>query len=327
MKKKILKKALICALAVPCMFAATGCKDKVESIGMDEYTNLVYDAGSNYLRKHSDYKTYGDMSVSTTETSSAINKTTVSYKATASATEFSEKEVSITHKYTATQVIDVNRDETENGDIAIKVTKTSVDEEKGERANGETSLLENYEVKEERNIVYTFVKTGEEYKLFKHSKSTTKETGEDDETLEMKEVKIYASQSAFQSAIEDVLDELENDLIDDMLEAGGEMMYLGPDMYKGKDKFGLNLTYTYADQNNDEMYKSVMEQKLEYRDNLPYSYNLSSVRTGMNGENQESYQNMTITYSAPAISAPTDSADYTANNSLSHDSIITGAGF
>ena len=63
MKKKNLKKALVCcALAVPTMFMATGCKDKVEEISVNEYTNLVYDAGINYYKNHKEYKTYAYIS-------------------------------------------------------------------------------------------------------------------------------------------------------------------------------------------------------------------------------------------------------------------------
>ena len=103
MKKKNLKKALVCcALAVPTMFMATGCKDKTEPISTSEYASLVYDAGSNYIRNHSDYKTYGDMTVNSSRTTKNVDKREISYKATAAATELSKKEVSIESSYTAT---------------------------------------------------------------------------------------------------------------------------------------------------------------------------------------------------------------------------------
>jgi len=323
MKKKKLKNALLCALAVPCMFVATGCKDKVEPISANEYANLVYEAGSNYVKNHSDYKTYGDMTLNTSRTTTASEKVKISYKANAQATELSEKEVTITATSSGTQVIEINRDETENGDIALKITQTSVETEKGERANSDTDLLENYEEKEESTAVYTFVKSGEDYKLFKHIKRTTKATGEDDTSVERKEVRTFESQATFQTAIESILEEVDEDLVESMLSASGEMMFMSPEAYKGDDKFGMTMKYTMTDNGYDGMYKTDVEYKFEFENNLPHAVNMDTKTSRMDGSTNDRNEGITITYSASAISAPTDSADYTANNLISYDDIIS----
>lgn len=326
MKKKNIKNALLCAtLAVPTMFLATGCKDKQEPISMSEYTNLVYEAGTNYYKDHSDYKTFKDMSVNSESSTTTLAKQTVSYKATAEATDYSEKEVTITTTNTGTQVIDINKDEAENGDISIKVTQTMVSTEKGERPNQTTQLLENYENKTESTAVYTFVKVGEEYKLFKHSKYTTKATGQDDSTGEQKQVKTFANQEAFKYAIESVLEEVDDDLVDQILSAGGEMSLMSPETYKGKDSFGMTFKYSAAEGYNGEMSKMEAESKAEFRNNLPYSVRIS-MDTDSSSYSRESEESFVITYSSPAIAAPSDSADYTANEDIDYDDIIEGSG-
>lgn len=328
MKKKNLKKALICALAVPTMLMATGCKEKTETISIGEYTNLVYEAGSNYLRNHSDYKTYGDMTVNSQKTDKEVGKQKVQYKANAEATELSEKEVTITATSTKSQVIEINRDETENGDIAIKVTQTQVSEEKGERPNSDTQLLENYEEKINATVVYTFVKTGEDYKLFKHTKRVVKETGEDDVEVELKEVKTYASQALFQADVESVLEEVDDDLVRSLLQSSEELMFLNPDIYKqGEDKFGLTLKYSNVGLEGDSMIKSEIEQKLEYKDNLPCAVTITNNSVSMDGETFESSRGVTLNYSASAIAAPSDSADYTANESISTNNVVEGMSY
>ena len=326
MKNKKLRNTLLCALAVPTVFMMTGCKDKTEPISMNEYVNLVYEAGTNYYKDHSDYKTFKDMSVSSERSTTTLAKQTVSYKATAEASDYSEKQVTITTTETGTQVVDINKDETENGDISIKVTQTSVSTEKGERANTTTELLESYEETTTSTAVYTFVKVGEEYKLFKHSKYTTKATGQDDSTGEQKQVKTFANQEAFKYAIESVLEEVDDDLVDQLLSAGGEMTYMSPETYKGKDSFGMTFTYSSAEGYNGAMSKMDVESKAEFRNNLPYAVRMSADMES-SSTSSESEQSFVITYSSPAIAAPSDSADYTANEGIDYNDIIQGPSF
>ena len=314
MKNKIIKNVLLCSLAVPCMFGLTACREK--EISANEYTDLVYEAGKNYINKHNEYKTFGDMSTTFSNDTELVEKVEVTYKESASATETTTKEYDEVTTYKDSQTIDINRDETENGDISMKLTTTNKTTISGKRANAETSLLESYEKTTETTTVVTLLKEGTSYKFYENVKTVTKETGETAETNETKKVYTFESQEDYKEAIEYLIDKINNNQVYDMLSASEEFLIVNPDMYKDGDDFGMSYSYsgTYASESNDKMSKSTMSSSAEFKDNLPHKSSISMNGEGSDGSTTSVKQSITVNYSASAISAPEGSTDYTESN-------------
>ena len=329
MKKKKLRNALLCALAVPCMFGITACGETPDKeISAREYNNLVFEAGKNYLANHTDYKTFGDMTTTFTGTSTTVDKEEVTYKATAEATETTTKEFDVTTTTTRSQTIEINRDETENGDISVRVTYKRLDKTKRKQANAETKLLEDYEESEDTTTIKTFIKEGESYKFYEHSKTISKETGVEDETVETKEVYTFASREEYQSAIDNIIDDVNNNQVTGMLTTSEEILFLNPDIYKDGSNFGYDFEYGGVGlDGGDELMKNNMAMSTDFKNNLPYKTSAEMSGYSISGESNNFKQEITVTYSAPAITAPVGATDYENNDSLSYDFYVESIGF
>ncbi|MBE5735974.1 MAG: hypothetical protein E7356_01265 [Clostridiales bacterium] len=314
MKKKNIMKAGFAALAVPAMLLTTACGDKVETIDVNRYTELLHESAQEWLSAQRDYKTYND---TTTEMKASVickSKEEVTYKESAEG-EFVTKEFDGSITVDAKQRIMINRDETENGAVAVQVVQEITTVTKGKQANSETDLLEDYERTDVSNVTHTLVKVGEDYKYFKLRTSSIKETGEEEVKQEQKLVHTFANADEFKDAVQSVINEHNNEAVSSFYNNTPDTyLTLKPEFYEGEDAFGFkNGTYSAIESEGygyeiDVEYTNV-ETSCEFKGNKPSS---TSSKVKMNTLDNTTDINMsaTIAHVAETISAPANASEY-----------------
>jgi len=315
MKKKNIMKAGFAALAVPAMLLTTACGDKVETIDVNRYTELLHESAQEWLSAQRDYKTYND---TTTEMKASVickSKEEVTYKESAEG-EFVTKEFDGSITVDAKQRIMINRDETENGAVAVQVVQEITTVTKGKQANSETDLLEDYERTDVSNVTHTLVKVGDEYKYFRLRTTSNKVTGEE-EKEEHKTVCTFASVDEFKDAVQDVINEHNNEALSTFYNNTPDMyLTLNPEFYEGEDTFGFkngnNSGNSFGGEGSYDtnyIYTNVEGVCCEFKGNKPSSSSSTS-KFDFLDYSADANMSVTIAHVAETISAPANASEY-----------------